>query len=247
MWISRPRLPTCIWHDWAGKGRSAQWSGFTINSHGTRRLRSGPGIGAQQEHLSGLCDNSWQLRTLHALRKSRTAALGGHIDRCDNQDCHKLHLSYNSCRNRHCPKCQRHKREQWISAREEELLNVPYFHVVFTIPSELNRICLYDPKTIYNLLFAMAWQVIKGFSSNPNFLGTDPGMVAILHTSGQNLSLYPHLHCIVPGGGISRSGKWKPAMNKGKYLFPVRPWQSLQGPVFSAVTKGIQGSNGYFL
>ena len=183
-----------------------------------------------REHLSGLCANSWQLRTLHALRKCRTAALGGHIDRCDNPDCHRLHLSYNSCRNRHCPKCQGHKREQWIRAREAELLNAPYFHVVFTLPSELNRICLYDPKTIYNLLFATAWQVIKGFSSNHRFLGADPGMVAILHTWGQNLSLHPHLHCIVPGGGISRSGKWKPARNKGKYLFPVRA----MGKVFRA-------------
>jgi len=183
-----------------------------------------------REHLAGLCANSWQLRTLHALRKCRTAALGGHIDRCDNPDCHKLHLSYNSCRNRHCPKCQGHKREQWIRAREAELLNVPYFHVVFTLPSELNRICLYDPKAIYGLLFGTAWQVIKGFASNHRFLGADPGMVAILHTWGQNLSLHPHLHCIVPGGGISRSGKWKPARNNGKYLFPVRA----MGKVFRA-------------
>lgn len=183
-----------------------------------------------REYLAGLCANSWQLRTLHALRKCRTAALGGHIDRCDNLDCHKLHLSYNSCRNRHCPKCQGHKREQWIRAREAELLNVPYFHVVFTLPAELNGICLYNPKLVYSLLFGTAWQVIKGFSSNPNFLGADPGMVAILHTWGQNLSLHPHLHCIVPGGGISRSDKWKPARNKGKYLFPVRA----MGKVFRA-------------
>jgi hypothetical protein len=175
-----------------------------------------------REHLAGLCANSWQLRTLHALRKCRTSALGGHIDRCDNPDCHRLHLSYNSCRNRHCPKCQGHKREQWIRAREAELLNVPYFHVVFTLPAELNRLCLYRPEQVYRLLFRTAWQVIQGFSSNPKFLGADPGMVAILHTWGQNLSLHPHLHCIVPGGGISRSGKWKPAGNNGKYLFPVK-------------------------
>jgi len=182
-----------------------------------------------REHLSDLCANSWQSRTLHALRKCRTAALGGHIDRCNNPDCHRLHLSYNSCRNRHCPKCQGHKREEWIRAREAELLNVPYFHVVFTLPSELNRMCLYSPKTIYGLLFGTAWQVIKGLSSNPKFLGADPGMVAILHTWGQNLSLHPHLHCIVPGGGISRSGKWKSARNRGRpgcrkarYLFPVK-------------------------
>lgn len=174
------------------------------------------------KHLSRYCHNSWQARTLHALRKCRTSALGGHIDRCNNPSCHRLHLSYNSCRNRHCPKCQGHKREEWIRAREEELLNVPYFHVVFTLPQELNRLCLYRPELMYSLLFKTAWQVIKGFSSNHKFLGANPGMVAILHTWGQNLSLHPHLHCVVPGGGITKSGKWKSARNKGKYLFPVK-------------------------
>src|SRR5680860_295149 len=175
-----------------------------------------------RESLADYCANTWQLRILHALRKCRTAALGGHIDRCLNPSCGRLHLSYNSCRNRHCPKCQGHKREAWIRAREEELLKVPYFHVVFTLPSELNRLCLYEPKLIYGLLFKIAWQVIKGFSSNSKFLGANPGMIAILHTWGQNLSLHPHLHCIVPGGGITQSGTWKLARNKGKYLFPVK-------------------------
>ncbi|WP_144958286.1 IS91 family transposase [Gillisia sp. Hel_I_86] len=175
-----------------------------------------------REGLAGYCANSWQLRTLHALRKCRSAALGGHIDRCNNPGCHRLHLSYNSCRNRHCPKCQGHKREEWIRAREEELLNVPYFHVVFTLPPELNRACLYEPKLMYSLLFKTAWQVIKGFSANPKFIGANPGMIAILHTWGQNLSLHPHLHCIVPGGGITKSGKWKSARSKGTYLFPVK-------------------------
>lgn len=175
-----------------------------------------------QENLADNCANSWQLRTLHAVRKCRTAALGGHIDRCLNPSCGRLHLSYNSCRNRHCPKCQGHKREEWIRAREEELLKVPYFHVVFTLPCELNRLCLYEPKLVYNLLFKTAWQVIKDFASNPKFLGASPGMIAILHTWGQNLSLHPHLHCIVPGGGITLRGKWKSAKNKGKYLFPVK-------------------------
>jgi hypothetical protein len=175
-----------------------------------------------RESLAGNCANSWQLRTLHALRKCRTAALGGHIDRCNNPSCSRLHLSYNSCRNRHCPKCQGHKKEEWIRAREEELLNVPYFHVVFTLPAELNRVCLYESKLVYGLLFKIAWQIIKGFSSNPKFIGANPGMIAILHTWGQNLSLHPHLHCIVPGGGITQSGKWKLAKSKGKYLFPVK-------------------------
>ncbi len=179
--------------------------------------------------LSNYCYNSWQLRTLHALRKCRTAALGGHIDRCNHPSCHRLHLSYNSCRNRHCSKCQGHKKEQWIRAREEELLNVPYFHVVFTLPSALHRLCLYEPKKMYGLLFKTAWEVIKDFASNPKFLGAKPGMIAILHTWGQNLSLHPHLHCIVPGGGITKNGKWRSAKSNGKpgyrrarYLFPVK-------------------------
>lgn len=175
-----------------------------------------------REALSSYCANSWQLRTLHALRKCRTAALGGHIDRCDNPDCHRLHLSYNSCRNRHCPKCQGHKKEQWIRARETELLNVPYFHVVFTLPAELNQLCLYQPKLMYNTLFRTAWDIINDFGANPKFLGANPGMIAILHTWGQNLSLHPHLHCIVPGGGITKSGEWKSTKSKGKYLFPVK-------------------------
>ena len=181
-----------------------------------------PVLERNTESLSKYCYNSWQTRTLHALRKCRTAALGGHIDRCNNPSCHRLHLSYNSCRNRHCPKCQGHKKEEWIRAREEELLNVPYFHVVFTLPSALNRLCLYEPKKMYAILFKIAWQVIQGFASNHKFLGAKPGMIAILHTWGQNLSLHPHLHCIVPGGGIAQSGTWKSAKSKGKYLFPVK-------------------------
>src|SRR5690606_7110554 len=168
-----------------------------------------------REHLADHCANSWQARTLHALRKCRTAALGGHIDLCDNPGCHKLHLICNSCRNRHCPKCQGHKKEEWIQAREADLLNVSYFHVVFTLPSELNRLCLYEPKMVYSLLFKTAWSIIRDFGGNPKFLGARMGMIAILHTWGQNLSLHPHLHCIVPGGGITKTGKWKHAKAKG--------------------------------
>lgn len=174
------------------------------------------------ESLSEYTGNTWQLRTLYALRKCRTAALGGHIDRCDNPKCKRLHLSYNSCRNRHCPQCQGHKREQWIRARERELLDVPYFHVVFTLPDTLNRLCLYAPKTVYTILFGTAWSVLRDFGADPKFLGGTMGMVAILHTWGQNLSLHPHLHCIVPGGGLTAKGKWKYGKNKGKYLFPVK-------------------------
>lgn len=166
--------------------------------------------------------NTWQLRTLHAIRKCRTAALGGHIDKCDNSDCSHMHISYNSCRNRHCPKCQGHKREEWIRARESELLDVPYFHVVFTLPQELNGLCLHQPKMMYGNLFRTAWSVIQSFAADHRYLGAKAGMIAILHTWGQNLCLHPHLHCIIPGGGITPASKWRYTNSKGKYLFPVK-------------------------
>lgn len=177
-------------------------------------------LSRNENQLKDYCTNSWQLRTLHALRKCRTAQLGGHIDLCD--DCGHLSMSYNSCRNRHCPKCQGEQREAWIQAREEELLPVPYFHVVFTLPSEVNPLCLFAPKKVYNLLFNTAWSVMKSFAQDAKHLGAKPAMIAVLHTWGQNLALHPHLHCIVPGGGVTQTGKWKTARSKGKFLFPVK-------------------------
>lgn len=182
----------------------------------------------EQQKLKALSLTSWHYRTLQAIRRCRTPAMGGHIDKCDC--CQKLHISYNSCRNRHCPKCQGHKREQWIAARENELLNVPYFHLVFTLPSELNPWALSLGKQVYGSLFKAAWATLEQFGANPKHLGARLGMIAILHTWGQNMSLHPHLHCIVPGGGMSKSGKWKQAKNKGKYLFNVEA----MSPVFRA-------------
>ena len=176
----------------------------------------------EEDYLDNSRFNSWQLRTLFALSKCRTAALGGHIDLCNDTSCGHLHLSYNSCRNRHCPKCQGHKTAAWIRKREEELLPVSYYHVVFTLPSELNKLALYEPKLIYSTLFKTVWATIKGFGENVNFLGARTGMISILHTWGQNLSLHPHLHCIVPGGGIDRQGNWKQNKKKEKYLYPVK-------------------------
>jgi hypothetical protein len=167
--------------------------------------------------------NGWQIRTLDAIRRCRTAALGGHIDACDG-----CSISYNSCRNRHCPKCQGEKREAWIAARQAELLPVPYFHVVFTLPSELNEVAMYEPKIIYDTLFEAAWQTIEKFGTDPKYLhqpiekGIKNGMVAVLHTWGQNLSLHPHLHCIIPGGGVDEHGQWRYTRSKGKYLYPVK-------------------------
>ena len=164
--------------------------------------------------------NTWQLRTLNAVRCSRTAAMGGHIDGCDN--CGHIRISYNSCRNRHCPKCQAVQREAWIAAREAELLPVSYFHVVFTLPEALNRLCMHEPEKIYNTLFATAWSVMESFAHDKKHLGAEAGMVAVLHTWGQTLSLHPHLHCIVPAGGLTKQNKWKHAKSEGKFLFPVK-------------------------
>ena len=164
--------------------------------------------------------NTWQLRTMDAVRRCRTSSLGGHIDGCSS--CGLLRISYNSCRNRHCPKCQGKQREDWIHAREEELLPVPYFHVVFTLPDALNRLCMYKPAVLYSVLFKTAWSVIETFGSDHKWLGAQTGMISILHTWGQTLSLHPHLHCIVPGGGLTTQGKWKMAKSKGKYLFNVK-------------------------
>jgi len=172
--------------------------------------------------IKDLTANSWQARTLYALSTCRTIKLGGHIDKCNNEHCNYIRISYNSCRNRHCPKCQGNKQQQWIESREKELINTPYYHVVFTIPPELNQTALYSPDKLYRLLFKTSWSVIKGFADNPKFLGAKTGMISILHTWGQNLSLHPHIHCIVPSGGLTQNNKWKQARGKGKYLFPVK-------------------------
>ena len=174
----------------------------------------------EKEHLETISSNSWQSRTLHAIRICRTKKMGGHIDKCTC--CHKLHISYNSCRNRHCPTCQGHKREEWIQARSRELLPVTYFHVVFTLPKELNKLFMRYQKEMYAILFKSSWATLKQFGENEKHLGAKIGMIGVLHTWGQNLSLHPHLHCIVPGGGVSKAGNWKQAKNKGKYLFNVK-------------------------
>lgn len=164
--------------------------------------------------------NSWQWRTLHAIRRCRTAALGGHVDQCDQ--CGHLQISYNSCRNRHCPKCQGQRRERWIEARRAELLPVPYYHVVFTLPEVINNIALYQPTIVYSLLFSAAWSTVQSFAGDPTYLGAQTGMISILHTWGQTLCLHPHLHCIIPGGGITKAGHWKSSRSQGRYLYPVK-------------------------
>ena len=175
---------------------------------------------AIEQSLKNKTINSWQIRTLSALSKCRTAALGGHIDGCSF--CGNLRISYNSCRNRHCPKCQGNEREAWIEARKHELLPVPYFHVVFTLPSELNVLCIRYPGIVYSVIFEAAWKTINCFSKDEKHLGATTGMISILHTWGQQLTLHPHLHCIIPAGGITKQGKWKYSKTNGNYLFPVK-------------------------
>lgn len=157
-------------------------------------------------------------QVLQSLEHCRTAYYGGHIDKCSS--CNHLRISYNSCRNRHCPKCQTTQRERWIEAREKDLLPVTYFHVVFTLPQELNTYCLNYPKEMYDDLFVSSKNTVETFAYDTKHLGAKPGMISILHTWGQNLSLHPHIHMIVAGGGITEEGYWKHAKQKGNYLFP---------------------------
>ena len=159
-------------------------------------------------------------RTLNAIVKCRTAALGGHVDVCDG--CGHERISYNSCRNRHCPKCQGTNRERWILSRQKDLLPVTYFHVVFTLPEQLNALCMSYPEHLYNMLFQACKQTVIQLGLDPKHIGAQPGMIAVLHTWGQQLWLHPHVHCIIPGGGISSAGYWKCSAGNGKFLFPVK-------------------------
>ncbi len=149
--------------------------------------------------LSGLCEQ--QKKAVAAIESCRTAALGGHVRECDH-GCGYREISYNSCRNRHCPKCQGLERVRWQEARAEDLLPVPYFHLVFTIPSSLHDIFLANSRVAYGLLFTAVADTVKEVAANPENLGAEIGMTAVLHTWTQTLLLHPHVHCIVPGGGL---------------------------------------------
>ena len=179
--------------------------------------------------------NTWQLRTLDAVKRCRTSSLGAHVDGCTS--CGHLRISYNSCRNRHCPKCQGNERERWIQAREEELLPVPYFHIVFTLPDTLHQLCLHKARDVYSILFQSAWHVLNTFGHDHKWLGAQTGMIAILHTWGQTLSLHPHLHCIVPGGGLTKQKRWKTAKTNCKYLFSVKAMSKVFRGKFIALLK----------
>lgn len=162
-------------------------------------------------------------KVLRAISICRTSVLGGHVERCDNHECRHERVAYNSCRNRHCTKCQHAEREKWIAARMEDLLDCTYFHLVFTIPEELNTYCLHFPRQLYHILFQAGKDTLFTFGHDPKHLGAQMGAVAILHTWGQNLSLHPHVHMIVPGGGFTKQNRWKDCASSGNFLFPLRP------------------------
>jgi len=162
-----------------------------------------------------------QRRVMRAIEACRTAALGGHVEECDNETCGHQHIAYNSCRNRHCPKCQSLARAQWIEQRQAELLNCPYFHVVFTVPEEVAAIAYQNKAAVYNILFAATAETLRIIAADPKHLGADIGFLAVLHTWGQALTHHPHLHCVIPGGGLSPDGQGWIACRPGFFL-PVR-------------------------
>jgi len=162
-----------------------------------------------------------QRRVTRDIQACRTVALGGHWQACTACGDTKVH--YNSCGNRACPNCQGVKKERWILERKHDMLPVKYFHVVFTLPSELRSICWQNPKLCFNLLFSCAWQTLEAFSNDPaQQLEARMGMISVLHTWTQKLLYHPHIHCIVPSGGMGADGKWKDTKSEGKFLFHAK-------------------------
>jgi hypothetical protein len=165
-----------------------------------------------------------QLRVMRAIEVCRTAVLGGHAEKCSQ--CDYTRISYNSCRNRHCPKCQNTQRARWLQDRQAELLPVTYFHVVFTIPEELARIAFYNKEVVYGILFRTAAETLLTIARDPKHLGAEIGFFGILHTWGQNLLHHPHVHFVVPGGGLSPDyERWIPG--KPGFFLPVRVLSTL--------------------
>jgi hypothetical protein len=160
-----------------------------------------------------------QLKVMSAIETCRTSALGGHVERCE--DCTHEQIAYNSCRNRHCPKCQGAAARQWLAEREAELLPVPYYHVVFTLPAAIGAMAFHNKAAVYDLLFKTAAETLITIAADPKHLGARIGLTAVLHTWGSALIHHPHVHVIVPGGGLSPDGSRWIACRPGFFL-PVR-------------------------
>jgi len=189
---------------------------------------------AQAGHLSLA-----QLKVMSAIRNCRTAALGGHLEACE--DCGHLRIAYNSCRNRHCPKCQGVAARQWLAAREADLLPVGYFHVVFTVPAEVADIAFHNKAVVYDLLFQAASETMVTIAADPRHLGVRIGITAVLHTWGSAMTHHPHIHMIVPGGGISLDReRW--VSSRAGFLLPVRVLAKLFRRLFLAKLQQLQAA-----
>src|SRR5713226_2901276 len=188
--------------------------------------RSGPevadvfrryGDAYREQHGASLC--TAQRRAMTAIELCRTAALGGHVEQCDQ--CGHQRISFNSCRDRHCPKCQSLARAQWLDDRRAELLATQYFHVVLTLPKEIAAIAYQNKAPVYGILFRAAAETLRTIAADPKHLGAEIGFFAVLHTWGQNLLHHPHLHCVVAGGGLSPDGsRWIAC--RPTFFLPVR-------------------------
>ena len=173
-----------------------------------------------------------QRQAVRAITRCRTAALGGHVEACDG--CGHRRVAYNSCRNRHCPKCQAAARAEWLDRQAEGLLPVEYFHVVFTLPNAVGPLALQNPRLVYGALFRAAAASLSELAADPKRLGAEIGFLAVLHTWGQTLTLHPHVHCVVPGGGLSPDGTRWVSCRPGFFL-PVRPLGRLFRGKFLAI------------
>lgn len=185
-----------------------------------------------------------QQKVLGKIASCRTAALGGHEEECDN--CGSVRYSYNSCGDRHCPKCQAAKQAFWIDELVQSTLPVKHFHIVFTVPHGLNTICLHNQRMYYNLFFSSVWSTLRSFGYT--HYGVESGAVAVLHTWGQNLSLHPHIHCIVPAAGYTIDGKWKAIGHSGKYLYSVHQLsEAVKGRFLDSLKRTLRKQKELFL
>jgi hypothetical protein len=185
-----------------------------------------------------------QQKVMEKIAICRTAALGGHEEQCNN--CGSVRYSYNSCGDRHCPKCQAARQAVWIDNLMQNTLPIKHYHLVFTVPHLLNVVCLHNQRIFYDLLFAAMWNTLRSFGYT--LYGIESGAVAVLHTWGQNLSLHPHIHCIVPAAGYSLDGQWKNIGHSEKYLYPVKQLSdAFKGRFLDSLKRALRKQNELFL
>ena len=181
-----------------------------------------------------------QLKVLRAIRDCRTAALGGHLDRCSR--CGRQAISYNSCRNRHCPKCQTNKRDQWLVKQTQDLLPLPYFHVVFTLPHDLSALVLQNKRLLYDVLLRTSADTLLEIAADPQHLGANIGFLSVLHTWGQNLLHHPHVHCVIPAGGLAPDGsRW--VHTRPGYFLPIRVLSKVFRGKFAEALRNLSRKN----